>query len=107
MVDNKIRSSITEDSKNFYLNQLDMELKKNLEKLISFTKRKTENETHLKFIEEYKKIINKHKTNISQSFEKLKNISSDLTVFINNNINSIFEKEGFCLENVTLIYHLS
>ena len=96
-MDNKILSSITEDRKKFYLIQLDLE-QNNLEKLISFTKRKTENEPHLEFIEQYKKLINKHKTNISQSFEKLKNISSDLTVFINKNINSIFEKEGFCLE---------
>ena len=97
MMDNKILSSITEDRKKSYLIELDLE-QNNLEKLISFTKRKTENETHLKFIEQYKKLINKHKTNISQSFEKLKNISSDLTVFINKNINSIFEKEGFSLE---------
>lgn len=103
MVVNKIQSSITEDNKNFHLIQLDMELD-NLENLISFTKRKAEHETHLKFIEEYKNIIDKHKTNTSQSFEKLKNISSDLTVFINKNINSIFEKEGFILEERTFYF---
>lgn len=108
MVDNRIYSSITEGNKNFHLIRLDMELD-NLENLISFTKRKPENENHLEFIEEYKKITETHKTNISQSFEILKNISSDLTVFINKNIDSIFTKEGFSLggRNFYFSYYFS
>lgn len=103
MRENKLWPTITEDNKNFHLNQLNIDLG-SMDKLVSFTRRKATNETHLEFVENYKKTIEQHKINISQSFETLKNISSDLTVFINNNINSIFDKEGFSLGGRTFYF---
>ena len=98
----KIREVFREDNINMHNHFLDYEIE-SLKKLISFAER-TAATNHIKFIEDYIEVIKTHKTNISHSFQLLKDFSVDITALIQKDINLVLKKEGFSFQGRTFYF---